>query len=172
MRLTPIGRSAGLVDEERWAGFCERKARFDRNLVVLDETMVRATSGDRMAATQLLRQPKVRLSDLLAEGRVPRFETDPRTASNDLLSVETIVKYSGYLRRQESDVARSRKDEGRRIPHGFPFHRVPGLSKEAVQRLAQIQPDTLGQALRIPGMTPAAVAVLGAYVGRLSSDRL
>jgi tRNA uridine 5-carboxymethylaminomethyl modification enzyme len=172
MRLTPIGRSAGLVDEERWASFCERKARFDRNLVVLDETMIRATSGDRMAATQLLRQPEVRLSDLLAEGRVPRFETDPRTAPNDLLSVETIVKYSGYLRRQESDVARSRKDEGRRIPLGFPFHRVPGLSKEAVQRLAQIQPDTLGQALRIPGMTPAAVAVLGAYVGRLSPDRL
>jgi tRNA uridine 5-carboxymethylaminomethyl modification enzyme len=86
--------------------------------------------------------------------------------------VETIVKYSGYLRRQESDVARSLRDEGRRIPAGFPFHRVPGLSTEAVQRLTQIRPDTLGQALRIPGMTPAAVAVLGSYVGRLSSDTL
>ena len=170
LRLTPKGRAAGLVGEERWERFCERKGRFDRNLRVLDETTVRASSGDRVTATQLLKQPNTRLRDLVADGRVPRFETNIQTAPLDLESVETIVKYSGYLRRQESDVARSLRDEGRRIPPGFPFHRVPGLSKEAVQRLSQIQPDTLGQALRIPGMTPAAVAVLGAHVGRLPSD--
>jgi tRNA uridine 5-carboxymethylaminomethyl modification enzyme len=172
LRLTPRGRTAGLVDDERWEGFAERKGRFDRNLVTLDETTVRAPSGDRVTAAQLLKQPAVRLHDLIAGGCVPRFETDMRTEALDVESVETIVKYRGYLRRQESDVARSLRDEERRIPSGFPFHRVPGLSTEAVQRLTQIQPDTLGQALRIPGMTPAAVAVLGAYVGRLSSDRL
>ena len=172
LRLTPKGRTAGLVDDERWERFTERKGRFDRNLVALDETTVRAPSGDRVAAAQLLKQPAVRLQDLIAGGSVPRFETDVRTASLDVESVETIVKYRGYLRRQESDVARSLRDEERRIPSGFPFHRVPGLSTEAVQRLTQIRPDTLGQALRIPGMTPAAVAVLGAYVGRLSADRL
>jgi tRNA uridine 5-carboxymethylaminomethyl modification enzyme len=172
LRLTPKGRAAGLVDEERWGHFRERKGRFDRNVAVLDETSVRAPSGDRVSVTQLLRQPAVRLHDLVTEGRVPRFETDARTRALDVESVETIVKYSGYLRRQESDVARSLREEGRRIPSGFPFHRVPGLSAEAVHRLSQIQPDTLGQALRIPGMTPAAVAVLGAYVGRLSPDRL
>ena len=172
LRLTPKGRTAGLVDDERWERFTERKGRFDRNLVALDETTVRAPSGDRVAAAQLLKQPAVRLQDLIAGGSVPRFETDVRTASLDVESVETIVKYRGYLRRQESDVARSLRDEERRIPSGFPFHRVPGLSTEAVQRLTQIRPDTLGQALRIPGMTPGAVAVLGAYVGRLSADRL
>ena len=79
------------------------------------------------------------------------------------------MKYAGYLRRQESEIARARKDERRGIPHDFPFDRVPGLSREVVQRLFQVRPDTLGQALRIPGVTPAAVAVLGAFVGRLSS---
>jgi tRNA uridine 5-carboxymethylaminomethyl modification enzyme len=172
LRLTPKGRAAGLVDDERWERFTERKRRFDRNLVTLDETMVRAPSGDRVTAAQLLRRPAVRLHDLIANGCLPRFDTENRTTALDVESVETIVKYSGYLRRQESDVARSLRDEERRIPSGFPFHRVPGLSTEAVQRLTQIRPDTLGQALRIPGMTPAAVAVLGAYVGRLSPDRL
>jgi tRNA uridine 5-carboxymethylaminomethyl modification enzyme len=172
LRLTPNGRSAGLVDDERWNVFLERKTRFNRNLRVLDETMVRTASGHRVVAAQLLRQPEVRLSDLVADGRLPRFETGHGTAAVDVVSVETIVKYSGYIKRQENDIVRARREEGRRIPHEFPFHRVPGLSKEAAQRLAQIRPDTLGQALRIPGITPAAVAVLGAYVGRLTSDQL
>src|SRR5258707_880608 len=94
LRLTSTGRSVGLVDEERWEVFRARKTRFDRNLCVLDETMVRTSSGDRMAAAQLLRQPKVRLGDLMADGLLPRFETEQRTASIDLASVETVVKYS------------------------------------------------------------------------------
>ena len=67
-------------------------------------------------------------------------------------------------------VDRARKDERRRIPGNFPFDRVPGLSREVVQRLTQVRPDTLGQALRVPGVTPAAVAVLSAYVGRFSGQ--
>ena len=172
LRLTSTGRFVGLVDDERWEIFRDRKARFDRNLRVLDETMVRTASGDRVVAAQLLKQPEVRLGDLVANGRLPRFQTAERTAAIDVASVETVVKYGGYIIRQENDIVRARREEGRRIPLGFPFHRVPGLSKEAAQRLSQIQPDTLGQALRIPGITPAAVAVVGAYVGRLTSDRL
>jgi tRNA uridine 5-carboxymethylaminomethyl modification enzyme len=81
------------------------------------------------------------------------------------------VKYAGYLRRQESEIARARKDERRGIPHDFPFDRVPGPLARSRSALFQVRPDTLGQALRIPGVTPAAVAVLGAFVGRLSSFR-
>ena len=165
LRLTPRGREIGLVDDERWERFETRRARFARNLQVLDTTMVRAASGDRVAASQLLRQPEVRLLNLLAQERLPRFEVDAAGASIDIASAETTVKYAGYLRRQESEIERARRDERRRIPRGFPFERVPGLSREVVQRLRQVQPDTLGQALRIPGVTPAAVAVLGAYMG-------
>ena len=80
------------------------------------------------------------------------------------------MKYEGYLRRQQSEVERMKRDERRRIPAGFPFHQVPGLTREAVQRLEQVRPDTLGQALRIPGVTAAAVAVLAAYVTRSMPD--
>jgi len=169
LRLTPRGREIGLVDDARWERFEARKGRFERNLAVLDATNLRSASGERMPASQLLRQPEVRLADVIAAGRLPQFAIDPADAPIDLASAETAVKYAGYLRRQESEIARSRKDELRRIPADFPFDRVPGLSREVVQRLSQIRPDTLGQALRIPGVTPAAVAVLGAFVGRLSA---
>jgi len=170
LRLTARGREAGLVDDVRWERFVERQGRFTRNLAVLDSTLLRTMTGDRVPASQLLRQPEVRLADLVKE-RLPGFEVEPADAALDLASAETTVKYAGYLRRQESEIARARKDERRGIPHDFPFDRVPGLSREVVQRLFQVRPDTLGQALRIPGVTPAAVAVLGAFVGRLSSFR-
>jgi tRNA uridine 5-carboxymethylaminomethyl modification enzyme len=166
LRLTPRGRDAGLVDDERWDRFCARRSRFTHNLALLDSALVRSTSGDRIPASQLLRQPEVRLADLLASGTLPQFQCDDSAAAVDVASAETTVKYSGYLRRQEAEIARARKDERRRIPSNFAFDRVPGLSREVVQRLTQIRPDTLGQALRIPGVTPAAVAVLAAYVAR------
>jgi tRNA uridine 5-carboxymethylaminomethyl modification enzyme len=167
LRLTPRGRAVGLVDEERWARFCKRKDRFERNLRLLDSTLVRTAGGGRVPASQMLRQPEVRLETLVKTGAVPGFESATSDAAVDVASAETAVKYQGYLRRQESEIERSRKDERRRIPPEFPFERVPGLSREVVQRLSQIRPDTLAHALRIPGVTPAAVAVLGAYLGRL-----
>jgi tRNA uridine 5-carboxymethylaminomethyl modification enzyme len=169
LRLTPRGRAAGLVDDHRWEQFEARRQRFARNLVVLDETAVKTATGGSVAASQLLRQPETRLIDLVAAGHLPGIDIDRAFASFDIASAETTVKYAGYLRRQESEIERARRDERRRIPRDFAFDRVPGLSREVVQRLRQIQPDTLGQALRIPGVTPAAVAVLGAYVGRVAT---
>jgi tRNA uridine 5-carboxymethylaminomethyl modification enzyme len=169
LRLTPRGREIGLVDDSRWEKFCARKTRFARNLKTLDETLVRAPSGDRVSAGQLLRQPDVHLQHLRAEG-VP-LEIDSASEAVDMASLETTVKYAGYLRRQESEIERARREERRRIPAGFVFDRVPGLSREVVQRLSQVRPDTMGHALRIPGITPAAVAVLSAYIGREALDR-
>ncbi|HMF93891.1 MAG TPA: tRNA uridine-5-carboxymethylaminomethyl(34) synthesis enzyme MnmG [Vicinamibacterales bacterium] len=168
LRLTPRGRGAGTVDDERWERFQARQTRFARNLVALSETVVKSPAGDSVPASHLLRQPETRLANLIAAGHVPGFALDHAQPSFDVASAETAVKYAGYLKRQESEIERARRDERRRIPRDFPFERVPGLSREVVQRLRQVQPDTLGQALRIPGVTPAAVAVLGAYVGRLA----
>jgi tRNA uridine 5-carboxymethylaminomethyl modification enzyme len=168
LRLTPRGRDAGLIDDERWDAFCARKERFERNRRTLDQTLVRAPSGDRVPASQLLRQPGVRLEQLIADG--VSVETTHASSAVDLASVETTVKYAGYLRRQEQEILRAAKDERRRIPTDFPFHRVPGLSREVIERLAQVRPDTLGHALRIPGITPAAVAVLSAYLASHASN--
>jgi tRNA uridine 5-carboxymethylaminomethyl modification enzyme len=169
LRLTGRGRDVGLVDDERWERFQSRKDRFDSNLRMLEETLVRSSSGASVPASQLLRQPEIRLANLVADGRLPRFAVDDRDAMLDLATAETTLKYTGYLRRQESEIERGRREERRRIPADFPFDRVPGLSREVVQRLSQVRPDTLGQALRVPGVTAAAVAVLGVFVGRLSA---
>jgi tRNA uridine 5-carboxymethylaminomethyl modification enzyme len=171
LRLTPRGRRAGLVEDERWTRFESRQGRFARNLKALEETLVRNSSGASVPASQLLRQPEILLADLISGNRLPGFETDDRDATLDIATVETTLKYAGYLRRQESEIERGRKDERRRIPADFPFDRVPGLSREVVQRLSQVRPDTLGQALRVPGVTAAAVAVLGVYVGRFSASQ-
>ncbi len=165
LRLTPLGRRVGLVDDRRWEAFCRRQDRFERNLERLDRAVVRSPSNDRVPASQLLRRPEVRLENLLATGSVC-LDIDAAHAAVDVASVETAVKYAGYLRREEQEIQKARRDERKSIPADFRFENVPGLSREVVQRLTQVQPDTLGHALRIPGVTPAAVAVLAAHVGR------
>jgi tRNA uridine 5-carboxymethylaminomethyl modification enzyme len=165
LRLTPLGRAVGLVDEERWVRFTDRQERHERNRLMLDATLVRTTSGDRISASQLLRRPETRLQELHESGAV-RLETDPSSHAIDVVSLETSIKFAGYLRREASEIERARREERRRIPDRFPYDRVPGLSREVVQRLTQVQPDTIAHASRIPGVTPAAVAVLASYVSR------
>jgi len=165
LRLTPKGRDVGLVGDERWERFQARKARFDSNVDVLRRSWIRVEGGARMPAAQALRRPEVRLETLVNEGDVV-VETTPDDRLLDLSSVETTVKYEGYLVRQEQAVVRAQHSERRRIPDAFPFEKVPGLSREMVQRFSETRPETLGQAQRIPGVTPAAVAVVGAYLDR------
>ena len=168
LRLTPRGREAGLVDDAQWERFEARRGRYARNVSHLQTASVRTGTATRQAA-DLLRQPRIRLADLVDRAEVS-LEIESDSKELDLLSVETTVKYEGYLKQEAARVARARRDERRRIPEAFPFARVPGLSREAVQRLTQVRPETLGQASRIPGITPAAVAVLGVFVGRLSAE--
>ena len=169
LRLTPSGRSLGLIDDERWDHFEARRTRFQRNTAALESTLVRAASGDRLRASQLLKQPEVRISSFVESGAV-NLDLDPLSMELDLASLETSIKYEGYLRQAMAHAERSKKNERRRIPSAFPFSRVPGLSAEAVHRLSEVRPETLGQASRIPGVTPAAIAVLGAFLGRLQAE--
>jgi tRNA uridine 5-carboxymethylaminomethyl modification enzyme len=168
LRLTPYGRQLGLIGDDQWNRFSARRERFDRNTARLRETRMRTDRGAQ-AVADILRQPSVRLSELVDRGDVALdIASDCRDL--DLASVETAIKYEGYLKQEESHVARASRHERRRIPTGFPFARVPGLSREAIERLSQVRPETLGQASRIPGMTPAAVAVLGAFLTRLAPE--
>ena len=118
-----------------------------------------------MPAAQALRRPELSLEGMMAAGDVA-IDTIAEDRLLDVTSVQTELKYQGYLTRQEQAVTRAQGAERRRIPEGFPFDRVPGLSREMVQRFSETRPETLGQAQRIPGVTPAAVAVVGAYLNR------
>jgi tRNA uridine 5-carboxymethylaminomethyl modification enzyme len=165
LRLTPRGRAIGLVDDERWDRFSERRQRFERNAATVRASTVLLQSGERIAAARALKHPEVRLGALVESGQL-RLSVEPRDAVIDIASVETEFKYEGYLRRQAAEVDRQRRQETRGIPEGFPFEGIPGLSREMVERLSQVRPATLGQASRIPGVTPAAVAVLAGQIGK------
>jgi len=165
LRLTPKGRLAGSVNDERWERFQARKQRFDCNSETLQRTLVRLPDGSRVPAAQALRRPEVTVESLVAKAEL-QIQTGESDRDLDVASLETTVKYEGYLLRQQQAVARAQHAERRRIPTAFPFDRVPGLSREMVQRFSETRPETLGQAQRIPGVTPAAVAVVGAYLDR------
>ena len=166
LRLTPIGRKAGLVGDGRWEAFERRRERVERNRDRLARTVVHCPhTGSRISAAQRLRQPPVRLRDLVQTGEVV-LEGANEDLELDMATLETSIKYEGYLLREEAAVARLALEERRRIPEGFDYRGLPGLTLEAVQRLSAVRPETLGQAGRVPGVTPAAVAVLGMHVER------
>lgn len=169
LRLTEIGRDAGLVADDDWERFVERRERYNRNVDRLRAATIRTPKGRQLAALAL-RQPAVRLESLLDDGSV-QLDISPTGAAVDIASVETALKFEGYLMRQQQSVERAKRQESRRIPGEFSYRRVPGLSTEMVHRLEEVRPATLGQALRIPGVTPAAVAVVGAYVERHVDER-
>ena len=162
LRLTPKGHDVGLISGDRWERFTARRRRFDMNLAALKTATVRGSSGARMPVEQWLRRPQAKLADISGDD----FRLEEPVSRMDVPSLETVVKYHGYIRRQESEIARRSREENRRIPKDFSYDGVPGLSAEAVQRLTQVRPETLGHAYRVPGVTAAAVAVLGAYVSR------
>jgi tRNA uridine 5-carboxymethylaminomethyl modification enzyme len=163
LRLTPLGRAAGTVDDERWERFCRRRDRFERNRAMVAVSRVPGHGGERIPAPRALKQPEVRLSQLVATGSLA-LDIDVRDAAIDLASVETEFKYEGYLKRQALVVERQLRHEQRAIPAAFRFEGIPGLSREMIERLSETKPATLGQAGRIPGVTPAAVAVIAAYL--------
>jgi tRNA uridine 5-carboxymethylaminomethyl modification enzyme len=165
LRLTPKGREVGLINDERWQQFSARRARYQRNIDKLQTTMVRDSSGAQLSAAKWLRQPAATVAALTNS---PQLFLETPLSRLDWPSAETTLKYEGYLRRQESEVSRRAREENRRIPQAFEFRSVPGLSTEVLQRLTQVQPETLGQAGRIPGVTPAAIAVLSTYISRYS----
>ena len=167
LRLTEKGRNCGLVGEDRWGRYVDRKTRFDNNLELVcrlgqdkDQELASEARAMRGPENRSFDRIDSRLS--LASGWAPR--------ELDLISLRTSLRFVGYLRRQAATVARRREFEDLGIPTAFPYEGVPGLSREVVQRLLEVRPETIGQAGRIPGVTPAAVAVLSALVRRSSQS--
>ena len=163
LRLTPRGRDIGLVDDERWEVFQKRAARFQRNRVTIGEVKVGMKDGSRVLAAKALRRPDVSLSTLVETGGLT-LDLDSPPLALDLASLETEIKYEGYLHREEADAARVRREQGKPIPEELDFRRIPGLSREVITRLSEVRPATVGHALRVPGVTHAAVALISAHL--------
>ena len=126
------------------------------------------SSDDHPTLIQWLRRPEAKIATLAEQIREVLGE---EPVHGLLTTIETEAKYAGYIAQQERQIERLRDSEGRRIPQEFEFSEIPGLSTEVKQKLQRVRPETLGQAGRIPGVTPAAVAVLDVYLSLAPSLR-
>ena len=192
-RLTPHGRRIGLIDDAAWADFEAKQERLRRMRVFLDTTRLSEAMVDEVKRTasglaeedfssaigqplaQLLKRPEVTIEGLAPALRASgseffqgeSVETNGKLSSaqrNEWKSVETEIKYAGYLDQQQRAMERLKKAEQRTIPDWFDYASISGLSREMQEKLRKIQPRTLGQASRIPGVTPAAVSLVNVYI--------
>jgi tRNA uridine 5-carboxymethylaminomethyl modification enzyme len=174
LRLTAQGRELGLVDDARWTFFERKRAAVADEVARLSATVVHPSDVDaellaklgspllrEAHALDLLRRPELEYDDLKHVAPPSGdWRADERMAGQVKLQVDVAAKYSGYLKRQNDEIERQRRNEELRLPENIDYGAVSGLSNEARQRLRDVRPETLGQAARIPGLTPAAVSLL------------
>ncbi|WP_419653486.1 tRNA uridine-5-carboxymethylaminomethyl(34) synthesis enzyme MnmG [Thiolapillus sp.] len=170
LRLTEKGRDLGLVDDERWRAFCEKREAIEqeqqrlRDIIIrsgdLDEATEQKILGDTLRretrASELLTRPVVTYQTLMSLPGVGPGVTDEKVAEQ----VEIQEKYAGYIRRQLEEVEKTRQAEAVKLPETLGYEQVKGLSSEVREKLIRHRPQTLGQAGRIPGVTPAATSLL------------
>ena len=183
LRLTPRARSLGLVDAARWAFFEQKRDAVMAQIERLSATIVRPGDVDAALAARigaplqrevhaidLLRRPELKFEDLeslpqiAAGAQAAAWRSDPRLVEQVKTQIDVQAKYAGYLKRQRDEIEKHQRQEELRLPADIDYALVRGLSNEARQRLAQVRPETLGQAARIPGLTPAAVSLLLVYL--------
>ena len=175
LRLTAAGRELGLIDDERWEFFERKRAAVAGEVDRLERAVVQPGNVDAALlaklgaalsrethAFDLLRRPEISFDDLanIAPEGCADWRADERLLEQVKLQVEVQAKYSGYLKRQSDEIERASRNEELRLPADIDYGQVGGLSNEARQRLGDVRPETLGQAARIPGLTPAAVSLL------------
>ena len=171
LRLTPIAREMGLIDDHRWGVFETKREAVEKekqrlNGLLIRPNQVSAEEAERVLggtglskdqhATDILRRPEVDYAGLTSLSAVGEPVADPRVAEQ----VETQIKYAGYIERQQLEIDKARRHEDTPLPEDLDYSAVRGLSNEVCQRLAEARPATLGQAGRLQGVTPAAISLL------------
>lgn len=187
VRLAELAHRIGALPEEKWRRFCTKRESVERELQRLKTTwvnpaMLKAGEDARVLGTSiereynlsaLLSRPGVRYQDLMTLKKADDALVSPDSLSDGLQieQVEIALKYQGYIERQKDEVEKTRAHETMRIPEDIDYDKVTGLSFEVRQKLKQIRPETLGQAGRISGVTPAAISLLLIHLKRLKWDR-
>nr|WP_314492645.1 tRNA uridine-5-carboxymethylaminomethyl(34) synthesis enzyme MnmG [uncultured Pseudomonas sp.] len=179
LRLTEKGRELGLIDDARWAAFCAKREGIEREEQRLKSTWVRPNTPQGDAVSEkfgtplsheysllnLLTRPEVDYAGLI---EVTGGEAVPAQVAEQ---VEIKTKYAGYIDRQQDEIARLRASEDTRLPVDIDYAGISGLSKEIQGKLGQTRPETLGQASRIPGVTPAAISLLLIHLKKRGAGR-
>lgn len=182
LRLTEQGRALGLVDDARWAAFSAKREEIDRETARLRATWAvphKLVAGEAQTIFgqelereyrffDLLRRPGMTYAQLMQLSTAPQ---DPVTDPQVVEQIEITARYQGYIERQRDEVERLSDQETRTLPADLDYSQVVGLSREVQQKLAQHRPETLGQASRIQGVTPAAIALLLVHLKKREYQR-
>ena len=181
LRLTEMGRRLGLVDDERWAKFAAKRDLIEQETQRLRSTWLTPERLPEAEATAVLGQPLSREASLLDLLRRPdvgyadlmRLPGAGAPVADAVVAeqVEIQARYAGYIERQQEDIARQRRQEETVLPAELDYARVQGLSSEVREKLARQRPATLGQAARIPGITPAAISLLLVHLRKEKTRR-
>jgi tRNA uridine 5-carboxymethylaminomethyl modification enzyme len=179
LRLTGKGRELGLVDDERWRAFEAKQQAIAEIQTGLAKTYVRPNTAEAETISRFLSAPLLRESTLLELLRRPEIRIEHLQAISARLTeeeneqvldqVEIQSKYQGYIDRQQAEIERSRRYDHWRLPESLDYQNVIGLSNEVREKLKQQRPETVGQAARIPGVTPAAISLLLVHLKKKSA---
>lgn len=178
LRLTPIARRLGLISDQKWAYFEKQQAAMEKTKQLLKSTCIKPNTAvaeyinrhlpepleKEYTLVDLLKRPEVNHQIFLEEvfGELHAESSDWEKSALEQIEIE--IKYAGYIQRQEKEIAKTERHEKMGIPVHFDYKLVPGLSKEVQEKLMRFRPETLGQASRISGVTPAAVSLLLIYL--------
>jgi len=181
LRLTQAGRKLGLVNDKRWLAFEKKKAAIEReqqrlgSIWVTPDNKLGRSLGEKLGvvlskesrALDLLKRPEINYTDLMKVTGIGPGAGDAKVAEQ----VDVQVRYAGYVTRQAVEVEKSQRNEKSKIPPDFDYSQVSGLSAELCEKLQHNLPESIGQAARIPGMTPAAISLLLVFLKRKKSGR-
>jgi len=178
LRLTEKGRELGLVDDERWQAFEIKRAAISDLQDDLKKKWVRADTEEALQVAEIWGKPLLKEASLMELLRRPEVDVERLLSfleGGEAITeqvgeqVEIQAKYAGYIVRQQTDIDKALRYDHLRLPEALDYTGVPGLSNEVSQKLKAQRPETLGQASRIPGMTPAAISLLLVYLKKKSA---
>lgn len=158
-RLMEYGWELGLVPEDTWKEYQEKRDRVESAFSFLRKNRLKSAAGDSVTLFEHLKKPEIGLRSVLEYGKFPGALSD-----EECRHIESETKYEGYIKKQEREIAKSVRSDSMRIPMNVDFSKVSGLTREAIEKFEKKRPATLGEARKIPGMTPAAVQNLSLYL--------
>ena len=158
-RLTPYGYRLGLISEKDYESFQNKQKKVQKVKNLLQKEKIKTESRETLSLWEFVKKPEVKLQNVI---EYKKFQVN--LSDEEMRHVESEIKYEGYLKKQEKEIARIRKIDSVKIPENTDFRKIPGLTREVAEKLEKVRPRSIGEAKKIPGMTPAATVNLHIFL--------
>ncbi len=165
-RLLPYGYKLGMIKEKDYQAFQDKEEKIKRVMFFLEKEKIITESREKISLKQLLKKPEMKFKNVIEYKKFSEPLSD-----EEIRHIESEVKYEGYLRKQEKEIEKMMRIDRIKVPEAIQFKEVPGLTREAVEKLQKFRPKTIGEAKKIPGITPAAIINLHLYLNMLKKKR-